>query len=151
RGTGHNDMATYSERGDDWLENLNRITQKIGSSRALLPQPIIDFDAQNEIGIISFGSNDSAVEEGRDRLAAEGIGTNYLRVRALPLAASVKEFIFKHKHVYVVENNHDGQLAQLIRMETAEDTTHMISLPLGDTLPMTAKWIFESVTQWENK
>ncbi|MCC6612194.1 MAG: 2-oxoacid:acceptor oxidoreductase subunit alpha [Anaerolineae bacterium] len=151
RGTGHNDMATYSERGEDWVQNLTRISNKIDSSRAILPQPVIDYDPQNEIGIISFGSNDPAVQEGRDRLAAAGIGTNSLRVRALPLAASVKDFIFKHKRVYVVENNHDGQLAQLIRLETAEDTTHMISLPLGDTLPMTAKWVFESVTQWENK
>ena len=151
RGTGHNDMAVYSERGDDWLQNLNRITQKIDNSRVLLPQPIIDFDAQNEIGLVSFGSNDPAIEEGRDRLAAAGIKTNYLRVRALPLAQSVKEFVLKHKRVYVLENNHDGQLAQIIRMETAEDTRHMISLPLGDTLPMTAKWVFESVMHGENK
>lgn len=150
RGTGHNDMATYSERGDDWVQNLTRITNKIDSARELLPQPIVDFDKSKKIGIISFGSNDAAIEEARDVLAVNGIATNYLRVRALPLASSVREFLFNHEHVYVLENSHDGQLAQIIRMETAEDTRHMVSLALGDTLPMTAQWIVNEITKREN-
>jgi 2-oxoglutarate ferredoxin oxidoreductase subunit alpha len=151
RGTGHNDMATYSERGDDWVKNLTRITTKIDNTRTQLPQPIIDHTAGKKVGIISYGSNDPAIEEARDMLAAQGIETNYLRIRALPLAPSVREFLFNHEHVYVLENNHDGQMAQIIRMENAEDTTHMVSLALGDTLPMTASWIVNEIAKRENK
>jgi 2-oxoglutarate ferredoxin oxidoreductase subunit alpha len=150
RGTGHNDQATYSERSADWVQNLDRITGKINNSRAQLPQPVVDYDASKKIGIISYGSNDPAIAEARDLLSAQGIQTNYLRIRALPLADAVKDFIFKHDRVYVLENNHDGQMAQIIRMETAKDTTHMLSLPLGDTLPMTAQWIVEQLTRENN-
>jgi 2-oxoglutarate/2-oxoacid ferredoxin oxidoreductase subunit alpha len=143
RGTGHNDMATYSERGEDWVKNLNRITAKMNNSRALLPQPIVDEVAGAEIGILSFGSNDSAIEEARAALTANGVKTSYMRVRSLPLSQSVHDFVFKYKRVYVLENNHDGQLAQLVRMETDRDTRHMLSRPLGDTLPMTSEWILQ--------
>jgi 2-oxoglutarate ferredoxin oxidoreductase subunit alpha len=100
---------------------------------------------------VSFGSNDAAVQEARDRLADAGIETNYLRVRALPLAQEVKDFIHGHERVYVVENNFDGQLAQLIHMDLPEDTTHTHSLALGDSLPMTPRWVIENIMQQERK
>jgi 2-oxoglutarate/2-oxoacid ferredoxin oxidoreductase subunit alpha len=156
RGTGHNEKAIYSERSDDWVKNLDRINRKIDSARQLAPQPVIDYDAKKTVGIISYGSNDPAILEARDLLAADGIQTNYLRIRALPLSESVHEFVRKHEHVYVVENNHDGQMAMLLRMELAQPTVEfdnriMISLPLGDTLPMTAEWVRTQITNQENK
>lgn len=151
RGTGHNERAVYSERSDDWVKNLGRINQKINNSRDKLPQPIVDQDPNKKVGIISFGSNDPAIQEGRDKLAAAGIHTNYMRVRALPLAHSVMEFIRAHDSVYIIENNFDGQLAQIIRMETSESTEHAKSLPLGDGLPMTADWVFEQISKHEGK
>ena len=145
RGTGHNDKATYSERSEDWVQNLERLRKKMDNARAGLPQPIIDHDPAKTVGIISYGSNDPAIEEARARLAADGVETNYLRVRALPLAHEVHEFALSHERVYVVENNFDGQMHQILRMEIPQDTTHMISLALGDTLPMTARWIHTQI------
>jgi len=151
RGTGHNERAGYSERSEDWLANLGRIQRKIDSTRTQLPQPVIDRKDGSKIGIISFGSNDAAILEARDRLAAGGIQTDYMRVRALPLAPSVQEFIQTHEHVYVIENNFDGQLAQIIRMETNKSTEHMVSLPLGDGLPMTPEWVYEQISKHEGQ
>ncbi len=151
RGTSHSDKAIYSERSEDWVQNLGRIQRKINSARNLLPQPIVDQDPAKKIGILSFGSNDPAILEGRDMLAAAGIQTNYMRVRALPLADSVAEFVRTHERVYVLENNFDGQLAQIVRMEMSESTEHMASVPLGDGLPMTAQWVFEQVSKREGK
>ena len=151
RGTGHNEKATYSERGDDWVKNLGRLRKKLETARTLIPQPVVDLDANKSVGIISYGSNDPAVEEARDLLAAEGIHTNYLRVRALPLTQEVIDFALRHQRVYVVENNFDGQMHQILRMEIAQDTTHMISLALGDTLPMTAQWILAQITRLEQQ
>ncbi len=151
RGTGHNEMAVYSERAEDWMKNMTRLRHKIESARALLPQPITDHDPANKIGIISYGSNDPAIAEGRDLLAAAGIQTNYLRIRALPLAESVREFALSHDRVYLIENNFDGQMAQLLRMEIAEDTRHMVSLPCGDTLPMSAQWVFDQIMAVEKQ
>lgn len=151
RGTGHNERATYSERAEDWVNNMERLRLKFENARTSLPQPITDYDPAKKIGILSFGSNDPAIVEARKRLANDGVETNYMRVRALPLAREVHEFVLKHEHVYVVENDFDGQLAQLLRMEIAESTTHVVSLALGDTLPMTARWIYAQITRQEQK
>lgn len=150
RGTGHTEKATYTERADDWMRMLNRIHQKYENARAVLPQPVADVDPAVEVGILSYGSNDLAIEEARDRLAAQGLRTNYMRVRALPLTDSVYDFIRQHKRVYLPENNSSGQMAQVIRMDHSEPTSHMVSLPLGDTLPMTADWLVEQIMNQEN-
>lgn len=151
RGTGHNAMAVYSERSEDWVENMRRLHHKFETARALLPAPVASYDPSKKVGIVSFGSNDPAIREAQDRLAAQGIQTNYMRVRALPLAAEVSEFIHNHDRVYVIENNFDGQLFQILRMENPADVSHMWSLALGDSLPMTAAWIVKSVLEKEQQ
>ncbi len=145
RGTGHNEMAVYTERSDEWLKNMTRLALKMKTAKKHLPADVIDYDASKSIGIISFGTNDPAIIEARDWLQAGGIETNYLRVRALPLLDTVKDFAFKHDVVYVIENNFDGQLHQLMKLEYSEDMTHIHSITLGDGLPMTARFIVDSI------
>ncbi|MEM9955100.1 MAG: 2-oxoacid:acceptor oxidoreductase subunit alpha [Chloroflexota bacterium] len=149
RGTGHNEMAVYTERSDDWIKNMNRLALKMETAKTVTPTDVIDYDESKSIGIISFGTNDPAIQEARDLLSANGVETNYLRVRALPLLDTVKEFAFNHDTVYVIENNFDGQLHQIMKLEYPEDTTHIHSLTLGDGLPMTARWIIESIGEKE--
>ena len=149
RGTGHDEMAVYSERSDDWVENMTRLRLKMNTARAMLPQPLTDNECDADIGIITFGTNEEAIREARDWLANDGIKTNYLRVRALPLAASVSEFIDAHKSVFVIENNFDGQLTQLIRLEHPENISHVRPLALGDGLPMTPNWVYNSLKEQE--
>ncbi len=147
RGTGHNAMAVYSERSDDWVVNMERLRRKLNTAQALLPAPIKEFDPAKRVGIITFGTNEPAIQEARDMLKAQGIETNYLRVRALPLHKDITAFIEQHEHVYVVENNFDGQLFQIISLEHQQDIRHVHSLALGDGLPMTAHWIVEKVNE----
>lgn len=149
RGTGHNEMAVYSERSDDWVENLNRLKLKMETARDYLPQPIEELQDNAEIGIITFGTNEEAIQEARDWLTSDGTATSYMRVLALPLSHKVDEFIQNHKRVYVIENNFDGQLNQIIRIDHPEDITHVKSLTLGDGLPMTPSWIYDSIKEQE--
>ena len=149
RGTGHDVMATYSERSDDWVENMHRLSQKMDTAREMLPQPIIENSSRSDIGIVTFGTNEDAVREARDWLANDGIQTDYLRVRALPIASAVGDFIHSHKSVFVIENNFDGQLNQLLHIESPEDISHVRSLALGDGLPMTPSWIYENLKEQE--
>jgi 2-oxoglutarate/2-oxoacid ferredoxin oxidoreductase subunit alpha len=144
RGTGHTERATYSEKSSDWVANMTRLRHKMEGARSGLPQPFIDYSADKKIGIISFGTNEPAILEARDWLAEQGTQTNYLRVRSLPLAHSVHEFIDQHDQVYIIENNFDGQLCQIIRTERA-DSRNMTSLALGDSLPMTPDWIVSKI------
>jgi 2-oxoglutarate ferredoxin oxidoreductase subunit alpha len=149
RGTGHNEKAVYSERKDDWIANLERLKRKYETARTIAPAPVISEQPGARIGIVSYGSNDDSIEEARALLAAQGVPTDYLRIRALPLAQSVYDFVLHHERVYVVENNFDGQMAQILRMEMLEDTRHMTPLALGDTLPMTAQWVQTQILRHE--
>ncbi len=149
RGTGHDEYATYSERSDDWIENMTRLRRKMNTARGMLPQPLVDAESEADIGIITFGTNDDAIREARDWLANDGIKTNYLRVRALPMAPEISDFIDQHRSVFVIENNFDGQLTQLIRLEHPENISHVRSLALGDGLPLTPTWIYESLKEQE--
>jgi len=150
RGTGHDEYAVYTERSDVWLKNMDRLRRKMDTARHLLPRNIVDVEEGKSIGLITFGTNHPAVAEARDLLAQQGIETNYLRVRSLPLEDDVADFIATHERVYVLENNYDGQLQQIIRMEHPEDVRHVVSVPLGDGLPMTATWVVDEITTREN-
>ncbi len=145
RGTGHDEWAVYTERSDVWLQNMERLQVKMQTAKKMLPKPIVEYDDSKTVGLITFGTNEPAVQEARDRLEADGTPTNYMRVRALPLTDEVTEFINNHDSVYVIENNYDGQLNQIIRIDHAQDLQHVHSLALGDGLPMTAHWIVEAI------
>ena len=149
RGTGHNDMAVYSERSDDWIDNMHRLSLKMDTARKMLPQPIVDDAAGADIGIISFGTNDDAIREARDWLTNDGFDTDYLRVRALPLSDVVGEFVAAHKSIFIIENNFDGQLNQLIHMDSTSDISHLRAMTLGDGMPMTPSWIYENIREQE--
>src|SRR6267378_1590884 len=115
RGSGHDEMARYTESADAYARNMDRLARKLETARHTLPAPVAD-EAGLPIGLIAFGSTDAAVVEARETLAAEGRPVDYLRVRALPLSDEVAAFVGRHDHVYVVEQNRDGQLYDLIRL-----------------------------------
>ena len=64
RGSGHNEKGQYSERADDYQNNLDRLTRKFETARTLVPAPEIDDGADARIGIIAFGS--VALGDGRE-------------------------------------------------------------------------------------
>jgi 2-oxoglutarate ferredoxin oxidoreductase subunit alpha len=149
RGTGHNERAVYSERPDDWEKNMARLGRKFETARRLVPTPVEDRVPGAEVAILGFGSTDPAIEEARARLNQQGLKTSYLRLRALPLADSVKNFVAAHPRVYVVEMNTDAQMCQLLRLHVPEHATRLIPCPHSDGLPLTARWITETILEKE--
>jgi 2-oxoglutarate ferredoxin oxidoreductase subunit alpha len=145
RGTGHNAYAVYSERSEDWEENLARIHRKFETARDLVPAPIVHEDPDADIGIISLGTNDPAVLEAQDRLNRAGIPTSYLRLRALPINQAVRDFIRRYDKVVVVESNQDGQLCQILRSEVPKDAGKLISAAKCDGLSISPRFIVESI------
>src|SRR5437764_2728429 len=100
RGSGHNEKAQYSERSDDFEQNMERLNRKFETARSLVPKPEIVADGTSKIGIIAFGTSDYAVRESRDQLAHEyRMGTDYLRVRAFPFNRDVHQFVENHERV----------------------------------------------------
>ncbi|MCB0131998.1 MAG: 2-oxoacid:acceptor oxidoreductase family protein, partial [Caldilineaceae bacterium] len=145
RGTGHNEYAVYSERSVDWEQNLERLARKFETARTLVPAAEVYNGESKQIGIISLGSNHEAVLEARDRLTAQGIDSNYLRLRALPFGQEVVDFIAEHETIFVVESNHDGQLCNILKAELPAHSTKLVSAAKCDGMPISARWITEVV------
>jgi 2-oxoglutarate ferredoxin oxidoreductase subunit alpha len=118
RGSGHNAKAQYSERPDDYVENMDRLARKFETARKAVPKPEIDKVPEAKIGIIAYGTTHWAITESRDQLREEtDVKTSYYRLRAYPFNESLSEFIDAHERIYIVEQNRDAQLRQLMKLE----------------------------------
>jgi len=111
---------------------------------------VIDRRPGARIGIVAYGTTDWPVEESRYQLRSErGVETSYLRLRALPMNEEVRRFVADHDRIYVVEQNRDGQMADLIRLEVANDQ-HKIRKVLHYTgLPCDVRFITDAVLEME--
>jgi 2-oxoglutarate ferredoxin oxidoreductase subunit alpha len=146
RGTGHTPYATYSERPEDWEGNLDRLHLKFETARTLVPAPLVDVVEGAQVGLISLGSNDTAIEEARSRMRSAGLETSYLRVRALPINDDVRNFVARYDKIYVIENNYDGQLLSILASEMPKLAPRLIRTAKCDGMPLSARWITEQVT-----
>jgi 2-oxoglutarate ferredoxin oxidoreductase subunit alpha len=118
RGSGHNEMALYSERADDYVKNLDRLARKFQTTKTMMPRPEVEMVEEQGIGIIAYGTTHWAVVESRDQLKAEsGVQTSYLRLRAYPFSEELNTFIDRCARVYVVEQNRDAQMLSLLRID----------------------------------
>ena len=151
RGTGHDEMARYSEEPEVWERGLNRLGVKFQTARPILPKPVINTMVDARIGIIACGSTDPAVEEARMMLAKEGLKTDYCRVRSLPLDQEVVDFIAAHERTYVVEINRDGQLKQIITLEIPHLCTQLHQVSHIDGMPLSARWVKDQILAQEEK
>jgi 2-oxoglutarate ferredoxin oxidoreductase subunit alpha len=149
RGSGHDENARYTEGAEAYARNMDRLSRKLETARHALPAPVTD-EAGSSIGLIAFGSTHAAVVEAREYLAAAGRAVDYLRVRALPLSDEVAAFVGRHEHVYVVEQNRDGQLYDLIRLALpAELVGRLRSIRHYNGQPIPASAITEPFMQLE--
>jgi 2-oxoglutarate ferredoxin oxidoreductase subunit alpha len=138
RGSGHNDKAAYSERADDYANNLDRLARKFETARTLVPKPEVEMAGTGGVGLIAYGTSHWAIVESRDQLKQEeGLETSYLRLRAYPFTAEVAAFIDACDRVYVVEQNRDGQMLSLLKMECTSEQfaklrsiRHYVGLPI---------------------
>ena len=151
RGTGHNELAQYSEDPVDWENNLLRLGRKIDSHVSLLPKPLIRSVNGANISVISYGSTDLAIEEALVALSQQGYTIDHLRIRSLPVAPEVMEFVRLHERNYVIELNRDGQLHQILRTEIPDSSMKLLSLSHLDGLPLTAAWVVSHLVANEEK
>jgi 2-oxoglutarate ferredoxin oxidoreductase subunit alpha len=149
RGSGHDKHAAYTEDSDAYLEVVDRLALKLMTASTAVPAP--EFHMHNDngtaaaIAIISLGGCHAAVLEAVDRLRQDGKSVDYMRIRAFPFAPAVREFIQLHDHVYVVEQNRDGQLRTLLAIETGVARDRMSSVLDYGGLPLTADRVVRGV------
>jgi len=153
RGSGHNEKAQYSERPDDYANNMDRLARKFDTARSLVPRPEIVRNDGNEIGMIAYGTSHHAAVETLDQLEKEyGVKTDYLRLRAYPFTRETHEFIAAHKRVYIIDQNRDGQMLELLKLDIAvPDIGRLRSVRHYNGLPIDARSITDDIISQEGK
>jgi 2-oxoglutarate ferredoxin oxidoreductase subunit alpha len=153
RGSGHNERAQYTEREDDYIHNMDRLTHKFETMRNYVPAPVVKYHESAEIGFIAAGTSHYAVDESCDQLLSEhDIPASYLRLRAYPFTAELLEFVRRHERVYVVDQNRDAQLLMLMRMEMApEEIAKLRSIRYYGGLPLDARTVTDEVIRQEGR
>jgi 2-oxoglutarate ferredoxin oxidoreductase subunit alpha len=150
RGSGHDAAARYSEKPEDYVATMDRLRRKMETARTMVPKPVIDEDAGAEVGLIAFGTTHWAIVEARDQLRAHGVPSGYLQLRALPFTDELRRFVRRYRRVVVVEQNRDGQMADLVRLELAGDGAEKVRSVLHYTgLPVDAQFVTDAVLALE--
>ncbi len=151
RGSGHDERARYSERPDDYINNMDRLARKFQTLRRHVPPPEIDVCEKASVGIICYGTSQYAAQESRDQLRDEyGLETSYLRLRAYPFTEALAQFVEQHARVYVVEQNRDAQMLQLMKLHLSpEQAGKLRSVRYYGGLPIDARSVTDEIVLQE--
>ena len=148
RGTSRDPYARYSERGSDYIYNMERLLQKFDTAKNLVPQPIESSAAEaTRFGAIHFGSTSPAMAEALVALQRDNLHVDALRLRAFPFPDSVRDFIYAHDQVFVIEQNRDAQLRTLVINEFDIDPARLIAVLHYDGTPITARFIVRAMRE----
>lgn len=150
RGSGHNKLGVYTEKSDEYREVVDRLRRKFDTAAKLVPAPVISRRelkaSEKRWALVSIGSCDAAIREARDRLATDSnTHLDYMRIRAFPFHADVLEFIEQYDQVFVIEQNRDAQLRQLLTVELDIDPARLVPLLSYDGMPVSSDFIVDGV------
>jgi len=147
RGTSRDPYARYSERGPDYVYNMERLLRKFDTAKDLVPQPVLTVTGENaRYGVIYYGSTSPAMSEAIELLKQQNQIFDTLRIRAYPFPDFVADFIKSHSRVFVVEQNRDGQLRTLLVNEFGIDPARIVPVLHYDGTPITARFIVRQVS-----
>ena len=148
RGSGHNKHGMYTESSDEYKDLVDRLLVKWDTARTLVPKPVLkQAEKETGIGIVAYGSSDSAVLEALDELREQGIHADYMRVRAFPFNGEVTRFVEQHETIFVVEQNRDAQLRSLLILETNTDARKLIPVLHYSGMPIPTSCVVEGVSE----
>jgi len=146
RGTSRDRYARYSEEGAVYVDNMQRLVRKFETAQDMVPRPLqANAGKPTKYGVIYFGSTSPAMDEAIGLLEAKGHHLDRMRIRAFPFHSSVASFIADHDFVYVVEQNRDAQLRQLIVNENGIDPVRLVPILHYDGTPITARFIASAI------
>lgn len=146
RGTSRNEYASYTEKPEDYVANMQRLSKKFKTASKLLPQPeITQGEKLARVGLIYFGTTSHAITETRAQLKERGLTIDTLRIRAFPFNELVTKFIDNHQQIFVIEQNRDGQMRTLLMNEQAISPDKLASIANCDGLPITSLFIVQGI------
>ncbi|HXZ49402.1 MAG TPA: 2-oxoacid:acceptor oxidoreductase subunit alpha, partial [Usitatibacter sp.] len=142
RGTSRDRYARYTEEGSAYVDNMQRLLKKFETAKDFIPKPAVRASAKgSRFGVVYYGSTSAAMDEALAMLEEEGLQLDALRVRAFPFHDEVADFVGSHDHVFVVEQNRDGQLRTLLVAEAMLPSEKLTPVLHYDGTPITARFI----------
>ncbi|MET3108010.1 2-oxoglutarate ferredoxin oxidoreductase subunit alpha [Oxalobacteraceae bacterium GrIS 2.11] len=148
RGTTRDAYARYSERGPDYIYNMERLLKKFKTAADLVPQPVLRrAERATRNGVLYFGSTSPAMTEALDVLHEQGTDLDAIRLRAFPFPDSVSQFIEEHDKVFIVEQNRDAQMHALLVNELNLDSACLVKVLHYDGTPITARFIVDAINE----
>jgi 2-oxoglutarate ferredoxin oxidoreductase subunit alpha len=146
RGTSRDEYAIYTEDGEAYRRNMERLLVKWETAKTLVPAAESHPAGRDTTqGVLFFGTSTASTLEALDLLAEEGIHLDGLRVRAFPFGPEVLEFVAAHDQVFVVEQNRDGQLRKLLIAECDIEPGRLRAVTCFDGMPITARFIRDAI------
>ncbi|HUR98167.1 MAG TPA: 2-oxoacid:acceptor oxidoreductase subunit alpha [Pyrinomonadaceae bacterium] len=167
RGSSRDEYAVYTEDGDVYKRNMDRLARKWDTAKELVPQP--EFYLKDEggrmedeggnsdssfiphpssfknDGVIFFGTSTYAAVEAIELLADEDIHLDAMRARAFPFGRAFRDFVDSHGRIFVIEQNRDAQFRTLMMIELSVDAGKLVSVLNYDGMPITADNIYRQI------
>ena len=146
RGSSRDEYGVYTEDGDAYRRNVDRLAKKWDTAKELVPQPHFYQEAnRSKDGVIFFGTSIFSAEEAIDLFAEEGIVLDAMRPRAFPFGKAFCDFVDSHDRIFVIEQNRDAQFKSLMTIELGIDPSRLISVLNYDGTPITADDIVNQI------
>jgi len=146
RGTSRDEYAVYTESGEKYVENMQRLVRKWETAKSYVPAPEVRPSANgSRFGVIYYGTSRDASQEALDALQKRGLSVDALRIRAFPFNDEVEQFIAQHDVVYVIDQNRDGQMRSLLINELEVDPAKLVALLNYDGMPVVARYIAQFI------
>jgi 2-oxoglutarate ferredoxin oxidoreductase subunit alpha len=149
RGTSRDEYARYTEDPDIYTENMDRLLKKWATAKTLVPKPDIhEASPRRAYGIIYYGTTLMPMQESLDLLASDGIHLDTMRIRAVPFADPVLEFIDNHELVFIVEQNRDAQMRMILVNEGGIDPAKIVPVCYYGGMSIAAEFIRGTIADY---
>ncbi len=150
RGTSRDEYAKYTEKSEEYIKNVDRLSLKWKTAERYVPTPVIERGSQKNFikkGVIYFGTTQHAAREALDMLALDDENFDAMRLRSVPFHSVVREFIDTHEEIYVIEQNRDGQMRTVLINELEINPAKMKRVNVYGGMPITATEIYNQITE----
>mgnify|MGYP000038169869 FL=1 len=159
RGSSRDEFAVYTEDGDAYRRNVDRLMRKWDTAKELVPQPVFyrsdsghvtltEHDAPSSsgtAGVIFFGTSTYAALEALELLEADGVKLAAMRPRAFPFGKAFCDFVESHERIFVIEQNRDAQFRSLMMIELGTTASKLVPVLNYDGTPITADNIYRQI------
>jgi 2-oxoglutarate ferredoxin oxidoreductase subunit alpha len=120
-GLEHDSLGRRTEEEEIRVEQVQKRQQKVETARERETWDYREFgDPDADTLIVSWGSNEGAIREGMDLLAADGIDVRFISVPYIFPRPDLSEEIEAAEQTIVIECNAEGQFADVLEHDVLE-------------------------------